>query len=61
MNENHLSKIDLGFGIYTKTEAKGSFDYKAFLAAKGVMITPEDEDSYRKKSSIRWSFKPVAA
>ena len=61
MNENHLSKIDLGFGIYTKIEAKGSFDYKAFLAAKGVMITPEDEDSYRKKSSIRWSFKPVAA
>ena len=61
MNENHLSKIDLGFGIYTKTEAKGNFDYKAFLAAKGVMITPEDEDSYRKKSSIRWSFKPVAA
>lgn len=59
MNEKNIAKIDLGFGIYTKTEAKGSFDYKAFLAAKGVMITPEDEDSYRKKSSVRWSFKPV--
>ncbi|WP_295355719.1 lambda-exonuclease family protein [uncultured Succinivibrio sp.] len=57
MNENHLSKIDLGFGTYTKSEAKGSFDYKAFLAKKGVLITPEDENQFRKKSSIRWSFK----
>ena len=59
MNERNISKIDLGFGTYTKTEAKGSFDYKAFLASKGVMITPEDENHFRKKSSIRWSFKPV--
>lgn len=57
MNENHLSKIDLGFGTYSKTEAKGNFDYKAFLAKKGVLITPEDENQFRKKSSIRWSFK----
>ena len=59
MNEKQISKVHLGFGIYAKNEAKGSFDYKAFLAAKGVMITLEDEENYRKKSSVRWSFKPV--
>lgn len=57
MNEKNISKMELGFGTYSKTEAKGSFDYKAFLAKKGVLITPEDENQFRKKSSIRWSFK----
>lgn len=57
MNEKNVSQMDLGFGTYSKTEAKGSFDYKAFLAKKGVLITPEDENQFRKKSSIRWSFK----
>ncbi|WP_405349198.1 MULTISPECIES: lambda-exonuclease family protein [Ruminobacter] len=57
MNEKNISKMDLGFGTYSKSEAKGSFDYKAFLAKKGVLITPEDENQFRKKSSIRWSFK----
>lgn len=57
MNEKNISKLDLGFGTYSKSEAKGSFDYKAFLAKKGVLITPEDEINFRKKSSIRWSFK----
>ena len=57
MNEKNISKMDLGFGTYSKSEAKGNFDYKAFLAKKGVLITPEDENQFRKKSSIRWSFK----
>lgn len=57
MNEKNISKMDLGFGTYSKSEAKGNFDYKAFLAKKGVLITPEDEINFRKKSSIRWSFK----
>ena len=57
MNEKNISKMDLGFGTYSQSEAKGNFDYKAFLAKKGVLITPEDEINFRKKSSIRWSFK----
>ena len=62
INDINVSAIlDRVTSIKSVVYYKGSFDYKAFLAAKGVMITPEDEDSYRKKSSIRWSFKPVAA
>ena len=57
MNEKNVSQMDLGFGTYSKSVAKGNFDYKAFLAKKGVLITPEDEINFRKKSSIRWSFK----
>lgn len=58
MEEQGIDKLSLPFGLeLSRTERKGSVDYKKVLKEKEIILTPEEEDSFRKASTTSWSLK----